>query len=260
MITRIEALSLTTSKLLLKCNGIVLRPATGFFYRKDGELYLVSNWHVFSGRNTVDSQPKHSKCYTPDAISFSFCTEDENGPLWENCSFQVEQVDGTADWWQHPSLGQKVDVAVTKVPLAIVSKQKYSAETENSPIKLAAGQDAFILGYPEGIRKQGNIPVWKRGSIASEPNLHTEDGKIILIDSATREGMSGSPVFVVDRTSYIKTVEGISERATAAKLIGVYSGRYGAGELETVQLGLCWKTELIDEIIAGKAPGTNKFN
>ena len=29
--------------------------------------------------------------------------------------------------------------------------------------------EVFILGYPEGLSMQGVMPVWKRGSIASEP-------------------------------------------------------------------------------------------
>lgn len=41
---------------------------------------------------------------------------------------------------------------------------------------------------------QGVFPVWKRGSIASEPLFNINLGPAILVDAVTRRGMSGSPV------------------------------------------------------------------
>jgi hypothetical protein len=32
-----------------------------------------------------------------------------------------------------------------------------------------AGAEVFILGFPLGLASQGVLPIWKRGSIASEP-------------------------------------------------------------------------------------------
>lgn len=37
-----------------------LGPATGFFIKKDGSYYLISNWHVFSGMNPIKKQPIRS--------------------------------------------------------------------------------------------------------------------------------------------------------------------------------------------------------
>jgi hypothetical protein len=57
----------------------------------------------------------------------------------------------------------------------------------------------FILGFPKGI-SQGAFPIWKRGSIATEPlygvtTIWAKSGApVILVDALTNDGMSGSPV------------------------------------------------------------------
>jgi hypothetical protein len=55
--------------------------------------------------------------------------------------------------------------------------------------------DVFVLGYPFGPGKTG-LPVWKRGSIASEPDLVPQVENYLLVDTASRPGMSGSPVIL----------------------------------------------------------------
>ena len=39
------------------------------------------------------------------------------------------------------------------------------------------------------------FPIWKRGSIASEPEIPIDGKPMFYIDTATRQGMSGAPVF-----------------------------------------------------------------
>ena len=59
-------------------------------------------------------------------------------------------------------------------------------------IAIMIGMDVFILGYPFGSGPPA-FPVWKRGSIASEPDLVKTTNGYYLIDTASRPGMSGSP-------------------------------------------------------------------
>jgi hypothetical protein len=54
------------------------------------------------------------------------------------------------------------------------------------------GNEVFILGYPLGFTHFVNTPIWKRGSIASEPHIETAETKFrVVIDATTRGGMSG---------------------------------------------------------------------
>jgi len=58
-----------------------------------------------------------------------------------------------------------------------------------------------VLGYPEGMIGPGRSPIWKRGSMASEPKYNWRDKPGFLIDTATRNGMSGAPVVARHRVS-----------------------------------------------------------
>jgi hypothetical protein len=110
--------------------------------------------------------------------------------------------------------------------------------------------EVFILGYPLGLTKQGIFPIWKRGSIASEPFFDLMDGPIILVDAVTREGMSGSPVLYFGNA--LATTEGrdaFGPPSSQPWLVGVYAGREGVTEEEVhMALGRVWKRPLLDEI------------
>ncbi len=60
--------STTSVAIELKSNGLPLGPATAFHYEHESLDYLVSNWHVFSGRSTYSGQPMHSSGAVPDEI------------------------------------------------------------------------------------------------------------------------------------------------------------------------------------------------
>jgi hypothetical protein len=64
------------------------------------------------------------------------------------------------------------------------------------------GNPIFILGYPLGFSHFINTPIWKRGSITSEPHIETaESGLKVVIDATTRQGMSGAPVIMREKNA-----------------------------------------------------------
>lgn len=77
------------------------------------------------------------------------------------------------------------------------------------PIVTNVGDDCFILGYPLRNYEGLMLPIWKRGSLASETPLGLEGRPIFLVDAATTAGMSGSPIIrrVVTITADIATLE-----------------------------------------------------
>ena len=89
--------------------------------------------------------------------------------------------------------------------------------------------------------------------MASEPELDVENLPYFFADTATRTGMSGSPVVLYkDRpiTMINEKERKVSRHWT--KFVGVYSGRIGADN-ETkgdAQLGRVWKPHVIQEMIA----------
>jgi hypothetical protein len=118
-------------------------------------------------------------------------------------------------------------------------------------IAIGIGMDVFILGYPFGSGPPG-FPVWKRGSIASEPDLVKITTGYYLVDTASRPGMSGSPVIlrsrgnhVMESNNFIATTDGAIDR-----VIGIYSGRKVDAPGEA-QIGMVWHADYIDDIIDG---------
>jgi hypothetical protein len=119
------------------------------------------------------------------------------------------------------------------------------------------GNDAFILGFPFNINVS-TLPIWKRASIASEPGAVVDELlPCFYVDTASRPGMSGSPVILRSWGGY-HTDEGglVMTPDPATRLIGVYSGRIGAQDELQAQLGIVWRIEVVDEIISARRRGS----
>jgi len=130
----------------------------------------------------------------------------------------------------------------TKVTLLPVN------ELASGEIAVMIGMDVFILGYPFGSKPPG-FPVWKRGSIASEPDLVRLSTGYYLVDTTSRPGMSGSPVILRSWSNHIleSNMWTISnDHLPIDRIIGVYSGRLQPTD---AQIGIVWHVEYIDQII-----------
>ena len=63
--------------------------------------------------------------------------------------------------------------------------------------KIALGSDVIFVGYPENrYDVVNNLPLIRKGSIASMPNINFNGKGQIVIDAQIFPGSSGSPVFV----------------------------------------------------------------
>jgi hypothetical protein len=116
------------------------------------------------------------------------------------------------------------------------------------------GDDVFILGYPFNITGESELPIWKRGTIATEPGIDLDGLPKMYIDTATRSGMSGAPV-IMRRTGIHGLIGGFSGKEIFGMIenfVGIYSGRIGAENEFQAQLGIVWKTMVIEEILNTK--------
>jgi hypothetical protein len=119
--------------------------------------------------------------------------------------------------------------------------------------------EVFILGYPFGPEPPG-FPVWKRGSIASEPDLAQLGAKYLLIDTASLPGMSGSPVIRRSWTNHLVDANYTSDdNRIATKFIGVYSGRRKGPQGSDTQLGMVWPASYITDILTVPKRDDDKF-
>lgn len=233
----------------------VISIATGFLWQYEQENYLITNWHVVSGFHPETNQPLDFGGTTPDLLRVHLHLA-ENLGKWESHDVQLSDNQGRPLWKVHKDFATNVDVVVIKIQVP----EKFKAfpinvlpSTKSHPdFEIKVGQDVFILGYPRGITGGGRLPVWKRGSIASEPEINLDNLPKILIDSFTRDGMSGSPVIAQFIGIHIHNEGTISPDdwlGESRKILGIYSGRLGTKDSLEASLGIVWKISVIEEII-----------
>lgn len=260
-------------------NPILGAKATGFFWEKNSKWYLVTNLHVVTGWNFERQCSLSNTGFSPTHLEFIFSVDcnEESAPNDANLLKRVgKRVDlcefGAPSWLVHPLHAYAVDVAVIEL---FVNPEKEDIRSDlggrsiiTIPInKLEldnlyhprVADEAFVVGFPKGMHAQG-FPIWKRASIATEPSIDLNALPKILIDTATRQGMSGSPVFA--RANGVFSPDGVLSKDSiigeVTNFLGVYSGRIGEDELG-VQLGIVWKAQVIDDIIDGGVRGTNPW-
>jgi hypothetical protein len=241
-------------------NNSQLSHGTAFFYKKNDVYYLVTNWHNLSGRNSNTGQPLHKYGATPQHIGQYIHLECP--PYFSNdlLVFKLYDINGKAFWKQHPIHGQNVDIAVLEVyPPNGYKFYPINSMQMTTDMAIGVGMDVFVLGFPVKLFTHIH-PIWKRATIATEYAILVDGLPKFLIDTATAKGMSGAPVIARSQNSYTCT-NGNTNFGTGpyTQFLGIYSGRSKGDELDTVQLGVVWRKELIDEIIDNGVPGDYKI-
>lgn len=250
-----DPISLTVHQLHM-CfipTNLVISSGTGFIYSKNESLYLITNWHNVSGRNPQTSKCLSDHAAVPDVISTLFrCRDNSAMCKREQIPLRDEETQDPL-WLEHPIHGQNVDVVAIKLSDAIVDSYQLFPinELDFEKDKEEVADEVFVVGFPFSDMSYLNMPIWKKASIASEPDIDQDKLPKFLIDTATRPGLSGSPA-IMQRTGVHGLVNGgaggFSSIGTIRNFLGVYSGRIGSDELKA-QLGVVWKAKVIDEII-----------
>ncbi len=169
MPTTIDEYSLSTVPVIQLFNETVLGSATAFVWRHNGQHFLITNWHVVTGRNNESSANLHAQGGRPNKLRLYFNPAEIM--LSKHEATQELFLDGNPLWLVHPVHGRAVDVVAIPLPeqpdhLHFRPINEMSSER----LQVSVGMDVFILGYPFGFQLSG-YPVWKRGSIATEPEL-----------------------------------------------------------------------------------------
>ncbi len=265
MPSKLDEWSLRSVPLRILCNNERLGDATGFFWTEKGETFLITNGHVVTGRHPDTRE--FSSCFAPEEIEYPRFIEGESYTevWWQKIKLRDENGDAT--WFAHPVYSNSADVAAMPVPLHLtIETSKGPQNSYVCPIdetsyhgewagrRLDMGSDLFVLGFPLGLKPTGHFPIWKRASVATEMEIPLNEKPAFLIDTATREGMSGSPVVYV-RNGGAAVLGGFMPHRYV-EFVGVYSGRHvGRNEIEA-QLGIVWKPEIIRDILACRTPGS----
>jgi hypothetical protein len=249
--TMLDPFTLTTVPLEQYFNETPLGQGTGFIWMIRNQHYLVTNWHVLSMCDFFTRKNLRSDAGRPNFLRtlFNVSTGSFEKQRWD---IRIRDEDDKPLWLVHPS--RRVDVAVLPVPFKpeeLIIELYPLNILANATLRISIGMDVFILGYPFKIEPPA-YPVWKRGSIASEPQLARLTTDYFLVDTASRPGMSGAPVIRRSWTNHMEE-PGVVVLIDPPlnRFIGVYSGRLPTQHPCEAQLGLVWDASLIDEIIVG---------
>jgi hypothetical protein len=178
----------------------LLAKATALVWQLGEQYFLITNWHVVSGKNPLTGEHLDKTTLAePNRIRVVWNAKQAPMKMRLSEEFSLRGPGGEPHWWVHPEHGQRVDVIafpIVKTPAAELVPINKIPEND---LAIHIGMDVFVIGYPYG-PDDSYMPVWKRGSIASEPELVGPQNLFLYIDTASRKGMSGSPVI---RRSYV---------------------------------------------------------
>lgn len=264
MATVAQFLTPTITKLELLCNGLCIGNATGFFMKKGEGWSIATNWHVLSGRDPLDGQPRHKAGAVPDAVRylvFRF-VGDKGQAAWKTAPLG-DALAGNPTWLQHPTHGQSVDVAVLPLPDADVglAKDFYDPTGYDPEMMIDLGGELFLPGYPLGFTAPGGFAIWKRASLASSLEFGEGIDNFCYVDTATREGMSGSPCLAVSNWRHYRLDRktgkvAVIEQPISSRLVGVYSGRRNPSDSFEAQIGIVWREPLLKAILQSGVPAS----
>ena len=238
--TPVDPLFLAAPRVSTFLGHTALTNASGFFFEREGRLYLVTSRHV-----VFDDAAQH----LPDRIEIELHTDAAD--LTQSIGYSMLlYANGEAVWRQGRDSAGDIDVAVLEVHRehlpgnAIVRAftpehllTAYSAVPVDAPL--------LVLGFPLGFHDTvHHLPVVRSAGIASPFGIRFQGHGYFLTDARTHRGTSGAAVVMRDTAPTAHTA------ALPWKLLGVHSSRMDMGNRDLVldeSLGLncAWYADIL---------------
>jgi len=232
-----------TSSISLSCtpiyqlsndgNDTVISHGSGCFWRHDQRLFLITARHVLSGLSPFDDSLMSKNGYIPRKISV-FASVLADGKNWERKRIDIEVTkEDKRLWLEDPEFEvYRTDIAALEIGLAKPAPIFCLNDDTNlfNELLTMVGSDCVIAGYPNTNIDGLMLPIWRRGTIASEPKLPIDGKPLFLVDASTSPGFSGAPVFrrhvgplPVEGTNGTYSIK--IDNIVSTWFIGVYAGR-----------------------------------
>ena len=222
-----------------------LASATGFFFEHNSRKFLVTNLHA------VISE---SDDYYPDCLVFQLHTSKPDVRMVRKVSFELYDAKGESRWLQHHNAS--VDLAAVDITDVLTANDYFLAWTPDQLLPINAkfnlGTEVLIVGYPmEFYDTTNNLPIVRRGTLASAWGLDFRDHPVCLVEANLQEGSSGSPVIVRPSNVLGLSIEHFEKGIYPGYVVGVNSGEYSALSLGLYKI---WYGNLILDILSNKPP------
>lgn len=204
-------------------------------------ILLISNRHVFG-------DPKNTL-----VINFHKKNPENGDPILGETN-TLRQEGFHNNYFPHPN--ENVDLACMNISF-IADKQnqiyhknlhlKFFEDIDENEI--IPGSDVLFIGYPENrFDINHNLPILRKGIIATIPTIDFNGQKQFLIDAQVLKGSSGSPVFASIKGNY-KLVGVVSQTMIKHQKLTTIPTAYDFGVEQTLGLGVVLKKVLVEELI-----------
>lgn len=251
--SRLDYWSLAAVPVEMDRDGRKLAHGTAFFHMWREQTYLVTAWHVLSGRHYKTGQGLSPNRELPTHITIWWNPDGRPGGAKTAQRLPLYTEDGDPRWVEIDLGTEWVDVALLPVDVPPGAQAYPVNELPAGPTSQGMGGDLFVIGFPLPDQPL-KLPIWKRASLASEPEIPEAIQPDWLVDTASRSGMSGAPViqrvYAQDVTGrdFLNRIRNPGHRGVTA-FEGVYTGRIKGPSEEDVQLGLVWPSWWIMRLI-----------
>ncbi len=242
----IDPLLLTATRISTFAGAKALSSATGFFFRRDGRLFVATSRHVMR-----DDASGHM----PDRIEIEL--HDDAANMASSIAYAIPLFrQGTPVWRQGVDTAGQVDLAVIQIDLDAFPKSAvYDAFTPahlmqgGAPVEVGAA--LCVVGFPLGFHDTlHHLPVVRQAVLASAFGLRFQGAGYFLTDARLHRGTSGAPVVM-----RIAAPVGV-HRDLPWMLLGVHGSRFDVGTRDLTQdeaLGLncAWYADMLLTLTEG---------
>ncbi|MGD9942610.1 MAG: serine protease [Burkholderiaceae bacterium] len=186
----VEPVLLATTRISTYVGQFPLSGASGFFFKRDERLYLVTNRHVL-----VDEQSSHF----PDRLEIELHTDTVDLSQYATFSIPLYR-NGQGLWRQAADGAGTVDVAVIEIeadrlPESAVLQAFGSEDLDAGGESVMIGDPVSVIGFPLGFHDTvHHLAVARSATIASSYGVRFQRQGYFLTDARTHRGSSGSPV------------------------------------------------------------------
>lgn len=236
----IESLPLAVTRVTTLQGDRHLTNATGFFFEREGRLYVVTSRHV-----VLDEPSAHH----PDRMEIELHVDPDN--LGDTVQFSIPLYQGGKSVWLEglDSAGAIDVVALRLEKDALPGEMRHHAFTPAQLFRkldqVEIGAPVLIVGFPLGVYDTlHRLPVARRASIASPFGIRFQGKGCFLTDARLHRGTSGAPVVMR------QDAPGDGRKDLPWMLLGVHSARLDVTNRdssldESLDLNFAWYADIL---------------
>lgn len=232
-----DSLLLSVTRVSTFAGARALTAATGFFYRRDDRLFLVTARHVL-----VDQPSGHH----PDRIEIIVHTDPVN---LTRCAVVAVPLyrQRKSVWRQARDSGGEIDVAAIELgreamPATAVLHAFTPGHVQEPREATAIGSSLLVVGFPLGFYDTlHHLAIVRQAAVASAFGVRFQGQGYFLTDARMHRGASGAPVVLYDPAG---------DAALPWKLLGIHSARMDMGSREqdvdeSLGLNCAWYADIL---------------